>query len=425
MVFPVPALSFVQWSLEPAVNLAGGVVIALFGLLVALVPPKGRVQLGFGLFAVSWGAATATANLAAMTPDDHVWLAAIPWLAALYPAGGVAGLVVLWIHMPVQQVRPRPWILAPAVVTVLLFAVSTAYSLTRVSEFEGAFVKGAPVAVATGIVWGFWGGLLLILVLRYLKPGGSPELYRQVPILSAGLVLYLAVNARWSHPAHVVPMRIHGTLILVFILVFAVLWLIASAVGPHPRAARNVAWITLAGGLLGFVHDADLFRSGAIGIDGLARLATVVVLAVAILRFQALGIHTQLRFGISKSTLAGVFIATFFVASEVAAVFFSQFAQSEVVGILAAGLLVFAIAPLQRFADRLADRAVPVEESGRTAGGAEDSYRSALRWALRDGALDRSEEERLLALAEDLGIPLRRAFALRSDVEAELRLERT
>lgn len=95
----------------------------------------------------------------------------------------------------------------------------------------------------------------------------------------------------------------------------------------------------------------------------------------------------------------------------------------EYLGIVAAGLLVVAIAPLQRLADRLAQVAVPGPypdaRSRAAARGAEAAYMAGVRAAARDGEITRREERHLADMAEHLHIGPKRALELRESVEKE------
>jgi hypothetical protein len=134
----------------------------------------------------------------------------------------------------------------------------------------------------------------------------------------------------------------------------------------------------------------------------------------------------KLRWTISRGTVAAAFIAAFFLASEGAQILFG--AGNEWVGLAAAGALVFAMAPLQRAAERLAKKAVPIEgdppSTPRSLADTkraehEDAYQRALRLALRDRVLAREDERELVLIASRLGIAPERAFVLRDEVEAE------
>ena len=142
------------------------------------------------------------------------------------------------------------------------------------------------------------------------------------------------------------------------------------------------------------------------------------LLGYVVLRGQIPGLDIKVRFALSRSTVAAIFIAAFFVASEGAQIVFGQ--GNEWVGLLGAGALVFALAPLQRAAERLAERAVPLSEDARSAPTADRTYRSMLARLSADGTLSREDERLLAHLAAELGIDARRAFEAREAVEAEL-----
>jgi hypothetical protein len=146
-----------------------------------------------------------------------------------------------------------------------------------------------------------------------------------------------------------------------------------------------------------------------------------LVLGYAVLRGLIEGLDLKVRFAVSKTSIAAVFVAVFFVASEGAQQFLGTAAQNEYVGIAATGMLVFAFAPLSRLADRIAEVAVPaVEGAGPLRLTApEAAFLAAMRAAARDGTITRREEKHLAEAAEHLRIGPRRALELRERVEAE------
>lgn len=151
---------------------------------------------------------------------------------------------------------------------------------------------------------------------------------------------------------------------------------------------------------------------------GVMRTLGVGLLAYGVLRHDLAGLDERVEWGVSKTTVAGAFVAVFFVVSEGAQVLFAGVVENELLGVLAAGALVFAISPLQRVADRFAAKAVP---GGAEAGeGVEGRYRDALETALADGGISADEERHLGRLAERLGITAERAQAIRERVEDEL-----
>lgn len=149
-----------------------------------------------------------------------------------------------------------------------------------------------------------------------------------------------------------------------------------------------------------------------------ARVYDIVLVAYAILRLHYLDLDVKVRFGISKGTVAGVIVAVVFIVSEGAQSLFGE--DKQWLGLAVGGLVVFAIAPLQRLADRLAETAIPTVAVGSVRlKTTEAAYVSALRAAARDGAITRREEKHLAEAAEHLGIGPQRALALREQVEGE------
>ncbi|MBI4392461.1 MAG: hypothetical protein HY556_01500 [Euryarchaeota archaeon] len=132
-------------------------------------------------------------------------------------------------------------------------------------------------------------------------------------------------------------------------------------------------------------------------------LVPAVGLGYGVLKYHLLDIDLKVRFALSKGALATIFLAVFFVVSQLAQnVLSAQYGL--IAGGIAAGLLLFALAPLQRAADRLADRVVPV-------GGDAAKYQEFRRWEVyratfedlsADAAITERERRALEALAKNL-----------------------
>ncbi|MBI4394017.1 MAG: hypothetical protein HY556_09520 [Euryarchaeota archaeon] len=84
----------------------------------------------------------------------------------------------------------------------------------------------------------------------------------------------------------------------------------------------------------------------------------VLLVSYGIVRTHLFDVDLKIKWTIKQSTVAAAFIAVFFIASEAAQAFFAG-SLGPYVGIVAAGALVFALAPLQRAADRVANAAMP------------------------------------------------------------------
>ncbi len=137
----------------------------------------------------------------------------------------------------------------------------------------------------------------------------------------------------------------------------------------------------------------------------LGTLIAVPMIAYGILRTQLFDIDLRIRWTIKQSTLAGIFVALMFFISEGASTFLSA-ELGSVAGLLAAAVLMFFLAPLQRFADRVASAAMPNTKNTPeyVAFRKMQVYESALAEAQSENGI--SDRERLLLnrLRDSLGI---------------------
>lgn len=170
--------------------------------------------------------------------------------------------------------------------------------------------------------------------------------------------------------------------------------------------SASTSFVVLSGFAQQFLYELTVF-------------AYYMVLAYAILRHQLFGIELRIKWTIRRGTVAAAFVAVFFVASEAAQRVFEGVA-GPVAGLAAAGLLVFALAPLQRLADRLANGAMPRvhdSEEYRTVRKRE-LYRAAVESALQDGIVTERERDVLATMAEGLGLGPVEARAIERDAAA-------
>lgn len=215
------------------------------------------------------------------------------------------------------------------------------------------------------------------------------------------------------------------TLALLFVRVglqVGVLALLARGLGradvPHAPLRRYLVF--------GFLGGASAFAIIGLGLRGtpwdiflagLWNLALPVLVSYALLRKELFGIDLKVKWTIRRGTVAAIFLAVFLVVTQVA-----QNALSQDYGVLfggaAAGLMLFAIAPVQRFAENLANAALPnarpVAEMS-----AEDRralYREQARVAWADGKLSMDERQLLSSLRARLGMTDDEAFALEREV---------
>jgi len=151
----------------------------------------------------------------------------------------------------------------------------------------------------------------------------------------------------------------------------------------------------------------------------LGTLLYVPIIAYGILRTHLFDLDLKLRWTIKQSTLAGIVVAILFMVSEGADRFFSA-ELGDWGGLLAAAVVVFFLAPLQRFAESVAGAAMP-----NTKNTAEYAmfrklqvYESAVNDALQQGGI--SPKERLLLghLRDSLGISEADAESIETELES-------
>lgn len=141
---------------------------------------------------------------------------------------------------------------------------------------------------------------------------------------------------------------------------------------------------------------------------GLWRLSLPLLATYALVKHRLFGIDVRVKRTLQRTIVAIVFVIVFFAVSEGAEALLVGHAAGPAIGILATALLTFAIFPLQRLAERLADTAMPevraVSDLDRHERRA--LYRALARSAIASGVVS-PDEARLLAVArERLGLSL-------------------
>jgi hypothetical protein len=175
------------------------------------------------------------------------------------------------------------------------------------------------------------------------------------------------------------PLKLGGTLLYVSLSILFAFALVASiqawrtATGAARSRAgvfalafgiRDILWGIVYGGATWFLwagtyQVVDPEASGSIYvIYALGTLLAVPLIAYGILKTQLFDIDLRIRWTIRQSTVAAAFLTVFYVVTEGA----DRLLESEFgswVGLLASAILIFFLAPLQRFAERVAAVAMP------------------------------------------------------------------
>ena len=155
-------------------------------------------------------------------------------------------------------------------------------------------------------------------------------------------------------------------------------------------------------------------------VYALGTLLSVPLIAYAVLRGLLFDIDLRIRWTIKQSTVAGIIIAVVFVVSEGASNFLSA-ELGNIVGLLAAAVVMFFLAPLQRFAERVADAAMPNTQNTPeyAAHRKMQVYETAVADAHREGGISDKERTLLNHLRESLGITPADAEALERELLAK------
>jgi hypothetical protein len=269
--------------------------------------------------------------------------------------------------------------------------------------------------------------LAAALRTRLTKPFSDRRVRSALAVFAAALFALIA----WG------PLKLGGTLLYISLTLVFLFALVASldAWRQSSGAARSRARVfALAFGvrdvLWGYVYawatwmlwlDAyqvvDPDASGHVFVlYALGTLLAVPLIAYGILRTQLFDIDLKIRWTIRQSTVAAVFVAVFYLVTEGAdRVLESEFGSW--IGLLASAMLVFFLAPLQRFAERVATVAMPNTQNTPeyAAWRKLQVYEAALADAL-PGGISQKERALLVHLRDSLGITPAAAEALERDL---------
>lgn len=143
----------------------------------------------------------------------------------------------------------------------------------------------------------------------------------------------------------------------------------------------------------------------------------VILLVYGVLKWHLFDLDVKIKWTLRRGSVAAIFLAVFFVVTEIAQNGFSA-RFGWIWGSVAAGLLLFGLVPLQRLSERMANAAMPG-----VSGSAEylahrraEVYKGALEEILADGVVTPKERAILRKLQEKLGLGSETASAIERDV---------
>lgn len=402
------------------VNAFGGLLLVVLGIVVLSVSPRRTVNRafaafsgGFGIWAVAW-------NLPQRVDPVFSWFILASAVGFLCAGVGLIALALVFPR-PIERSEGRR-VLVAGLLAAPLFVVWTVLSIVRNEARQAAF--GFPQSAYGAALWGeitggiFMFGVLFTLIVFALRYGeATPQARIQYALVSAALVIWpAAVNGSFMFFEDGVS-HIRSPVFILSLIVVASLWLVNMRVPPATHA-RGVAWTLLAAPLVGLALAAglgDFSAAASSGFFGLARTVTVAVFAYAILRHQLLGIDVKIKWTIERSTVAAIFLAVIFLASEGVQVVLGE--EQAWLGLLVGATLVFGLAPLQQFAERVSDRAMPDVENTEAYRGrrAREMYLAAVESAAVDGTVTEKERDVMATLADELSLSPAEARALERD----------
>jgi hypothetical protein len=277
--------------------------------------------------------------------------------------------------------------------------------------------------------------LMLVLYPSFLAAALRTPLTRPLATGPARIAISLLAAALFV-AVYTTPLAVGATalyLMLVLVFVYALVasihaWRYASG-GARARARsfamafgiRDICWgfvygfaIVLIGtGEYSIVDDAS---SPIYVVYALGTLLAVPLIAYGILKTQLFDIDLKIRWTIRQSTVAAAFVAVFYLVTEGA----DRVLATELgnwIGLFASALLVFFLAPLQRFAERVATVAMPKTQNTPEYAAYRkiQVYAAALEDALPGGISDK-ERALLVHLRDSLGIAQADADALEEDL---------
>lgn len=271
--------------------------------------------------------------------------------------------------------------------------------------------------------------LALALQTKWTRPFAAKPM--RIGLIFAALALTAAVQlSAWQIGATLLYAML--SLLFGFALVVSVqAWVVATGAN-RTRARyfalafglRDICWGFVYGASIWMVWSGNYLDGGESALDApvkiiyaLGTLFYVPIIAYGILRTQLFDIDLRIRWTIKQSTVAAVFVAIFYIVSEGA----DRFLSSEfgnIAGLLASALVVFFLAPLQRFAENVASAAMPNTQNTPeyVAFRKMQVYEEAVSEAHYEGGISEKERALLVRLRDSLGISPNDAAA----IEAEL-----
>ncbi len=423
----------VDLDVPNALALASGIALGVLGTLLLLIRPARRPTVFFGLFAVLWGLQVIAANVARIvTSAANVETALLVSFILIPPTFLYLGrFMALFLRPPVRSIVTVGSV-GLFIMALGLLIASPQSVLAEVDALPGGGVR---VELGWAVVPYFalpFHGLFYVGIAavswRLRTAAGDIERGRH-----RGLLLALALFA--SHmsvrnlfifldpPPFVAALRpwVQQSLVAFYaagVVLLAVV-LARTLFRPSGPVDRGVAAAIAVPAVVALGEV--VLRGQAIHVDtvGVWRTLSVGVIVYTLARYQLFDIELRMRWTVRHGTVASIFAAGFFAASEL----LEQYVPvpGPLLGIIAAGSITLALRPIQNAAERLADRLLPgVQAPDHLAARRVEVYRAALEGILWDGSITSQERSVLSRLQRKLDIDPAQARQLQKEVLSQI-----
>lgn len=276
-------------------------------------------------------------------------------------------------------------------------------------------------------------GFLAALDAPMTRPLRHPAIKWGALILGGALVVAFYAQRAWflipaaTWEASLGPAQIGYSALAALLHVYA----LAAALSAWrraqtPLAKKQAAWFATSFGArnVGFVVIVALVLAGVPDVTRYAfqflAIVYVPLMAYGIATAQMMDVDLRIKIGLRRGTIAAVFLVVFVGAAEIAQNYFSN-EYGYVAGGAAAGILLLALAPLQRIAERVGDAAMPGVKATPEyfAYRKFEVYRAALEGALEDGDVTSRERAVLVRLRDSLGLDAAVAVEMERELAAK------
>lgn len=417
---------------------AAGLMLALAAWLCWL-DFRSRAVRAFATFLVLWAGVTIALRAGAFEAVAPPQANALADTARHYRIGALGAMVYFAAVYP----RPRGWLARP-IGLLALVAVSAGVVLALLAQpclascREGSATLHGPLVVITNAV-PLAAAALAVVFARDAARAPAGHARTSLLLVTAGFLAHAVVTVGllgaawiltpqtmiaglsqgWGPVAAALNLAPIGPAAAALVLLRRATRDDPSLGGPSRRLVLLVLLGLLVGAVASWAPDLAANPNAVFFVLGLWRLAFPILIGYALVRHRLFDIDLSARRFVDRATLAAFFAAAYFIVSEAVASYLGP-RIGTFAGIVAAGLLLFAAAPLERAAVRLARRAVGPALDASDPERRREIYREMARRAWANGALDARERRFLDGVRARLALTAEDTARIEADALDEL-----